>query len=365
MTKIITLTEWLDSLSPRAQRCITEEFNQCYYAYDTELTLNLDADKMLEEILSGDKSSLSRFTSRYSSSVRRETVLPFLACLKYKQEGRITEDAYLDFFDKYIYDDNPDMKFDGQLLTKYLTLEERRKLLRNPASMYAKRVEPFISKIIQTDDFTDFKDTLDGNDATFFKYHSEIKSEFMSEDLQYDYHKKHPDEYSYNDFERDPAMFDCLFFGKTGWNLEEKKKVIKELFGHYNTERIATFFRKIVAVDKYWLHSVQDVVCQYRGCATAMFNLKRDEYSVEEDYDANGNRVRDEEIFRFPKDIRKLFLIAHCCSRKSLPKTKNSAIGDVASLVRLYDFKFSDIVDCLYPDYTEPKYMPEPTTQTL
>lgn len=365
MTKIITLNEWLDSLSPRANAIITRECNDYYFYPDKNLTLNLDADKMLEEIMSDDTSSLVRFSSRYGGSVKKEIVIPFLVSLKYKQEGRITEDAYLKFFDSYIYDDNSDLKLDNERLTCYLTLEERRKLLNNPASYYAKRVNSFISKIIQTDDFTDFKHKLDGNDMKFFKYHDVIRSEFASEDLTYDYYKKNPNEYNYSEFEKDPVMFDCLFFGKTGWNLETKKKIVKDLFGYYDVDRLAIFFRKIVAVDPYWLHSIEDVVCKYRGCAAAMENLKKNEYLLQEDVDANDNRIMVNDVFRYRKDIRKLFLIGHCCSRKSLPKTKNAAIGDIASLVRLYDFKFSDIVDCLYPDNTEPKYMPEPEVSVL
>lgn len=365
MTKTITLDEWLDSLSPRAKDVITREFSDYYFYPNKNLTLDLDADKMLEEIMSNDTSALVRFSSRYGGSVRKETVIPFLASLKYKQEGRITEDAYLKFFDEYIYDDNTDLRLDNERITGYLTLEERRKLLNDPASHYAKRVDPFISKIIRTDDFTNFKDQLDGHDATFFKYHSDIKSEFMSEDLTFDYYKKNPNEYTYSEFERDPVMFDCLFFGKTGWSLENKKKILRDLFGHYDMDRLAIFFRKIVTVDPYWLHSIQDVVCCYRGCAAAMENLKKSEYLIQEDVDASDNRIMVNDVFRYRKDIRKLFLIAHCCNRKSLPKTKNAAIGDVASLVRLYDFKFSDIVDCLYPDNTEPKYMPEPEVSVL
>lgn len=365
MTKTITLNEWLDSLSPRAQNVITEQLNQCYFYPNKNLTLDLDADKMLEEIMSGNGSSvLVRFSSRYGGSVRKETIIPFLTCLKYKQEGRIDEDAYLNFFDDNVYDDNSDLKLDGERLTGYLTLEERRKLLGNSASHYAQRVDRFISKIICTDDFTDFKDKLDGDDMSFFKYHSEIRQEFTSEDLTFDYYKKNPNEYNYSEFQRDPVMFDCLFFGKTGWDLETKKSVLRDLFGHYDVDRIETFFRKIVAADMYWLHSIQDIVCRYRGCAACMEHLKKSEHSIPEDYDANGNKIEVNDDYRYPKDIRKLFLIAHCCNRKSLPKTKNSAIGDVASLVRLYDFKFSDIVDCMYPDNTEPRFMPDPVEQT-
>ena len=365
MTKIITLTEWLDSLSPRAKMTITEEFNDCYFYPEKNLTLDLDADKILEDVMSGDKSALVRFSSRYGGSLRRETLIPFLTCLKYKQEGRITEEAYLKFFDENIYDDNTDIKLDGERLTGYLTLDERRKLLQDPTTKYAQRVDTFISKIIQTDDFTDFKDKLDGNDMKFFKHHESIMGEFADEDLMFDYYKKNPNEYNWNTYEKDKVLFDCLFFGKTGWDLPTKKRVVSELFGRYDLDRIAEFFKHIVAADFYWLHSLEDVLCGYRGLAAMIFNLKRSEYEIDEDNDANGNRVNPTEIFRFPKDIRKLALIAHCCHRRSLPKTKNSSIGDAASLVRLYDFKFSDIVDCLYPDNTQPRFMPDIVEQTL
>lgn len=365
MTKTITLNEWLDSLSPRAKTIITRELETCWFNPTKNLQLNLDADDALTKVLSGDKSPLSRFSCRYGGTPSRTDIIPFLVCLKYKQEGKISEDDYLEYFDHHICDNNSDLRLDDEKISYYLTIDERRKLLNKPTTYYSKKTDDFLKKIIMTDDFTDFKDKLDGHDMKFFKYHDSIRSEFASEDLTLDYYKKNPNEYNYSEFERDPVMFDCLFFGKTGWNLETKKNIVRNLFGHYDSDRIAIFFRKIVAADPYWLHSIQDVVCCYRGCATAMENLKKSEYILQEDVDANDNQIIVNDAYRYRKDIRKLFLIAHCCNRKSLPKTKNAAIGDVASLVRLYDFKFSDIVDCLYPDNTEPKFMPEPDVSVL
>lgn len=364
MTK--TITQWLDSLSPRAQEVILDELKDIYYYPNKELSFELDADKVLTECLAGDNTSLCRFTSRYGGSVRRETIIPYLTCLKYKQEGKISEDAYLKFFDENIYDDNSDINFDGTRLTGYLTIDERRKMLTIPNGHYAYRVCPFLAKIINTDDFEGFEGQLDGNDMSFFEHHESIRNEFANEDLTFDYYKKNPKKMNWTVYNNDKGMFDCLFFGKTGWNLTDKKYVVKELFGRYDNDRIIEFFKHIVSADLYWLHSLEDVLCDYRGLASAVFNMKRERYTmIDEDTEADGSIKTMPTEFRFPKDIRKLCLIAHCCHRRSLPKTKNSSIGDAASLVRLYDFKFSDIVDCLYPDNTEPKFMPEPVEQTL
>lgn len=364
MTK--TITQWLDSLSPRTQEIISNELNDVYYYPNKTLKLNLDADKILAECFAEDKSSLTRFTSRYGGSIRFETILPYLTCLKYKQEGKISEEAYLKFFDKYIIDDNSDINLDGTRLAGYLTLDERRKILQLPNSHYAHRSESFINKIINTDDFENFNEKLDGNDMSFFKHHESIRNELASEDLLFDYYKNNPNEMNWNVYEKDKVMFDCLFFGKTGWDLATKKRVISDLFGRYDMDRIMEFFKHIVAADYYWLHSLEDVLCSYRGLASAVFNMKRERHCIiDADINDDGTLKEMPTEFRFPRDIRKLALVAHCCHRKSLPKTKNSSIGDAASLVRLYDFKFSDIVDCLYPDNTEPKFTPDPVECTL
>ena len=358
MTK--TITQWLDSLSPRANEIITRALNEYYFYPDKTLTLDIDPDTILQQSLSGDTSALSRFTSRYSGQVRLEVIMPFLTALKFKNEGKISNDDFLKFFDNNIYDDNCDIKLDGVRLTGYLSLEDRRRLLDMPDTRYASRVETFLQKIIKADDFTDFNSTLDGDDLKFFKYNSEIRSEFCTPELIYDYYKRNPSEYTFEIFSRDKTMFDCLFFGNSGWELSDKQEIVKNLFGHYNMNRIHQFFRYVVAVDPYWLHSL-DKILRERGLAATVYNLKRSECPIDEDYDADGNRVNPTEIFRFPKHIRKLAMIAHCCNRKSLPKTKNTLIGDVASLVRFYDFNFTNIVDCLYPDNTEPKTLVETT----
>lgn len=363
MTK--TITQWLDSLSPRAQTDILDALSEVKYYPQQALTPiedSIDPNALILDFLSGKKEAFSQFTTRWGSSADSNRILAYLSVLNKYKTKEISRLAYLKFFDEYTWDMS-DYKFRDRPLLAYLSLEDKRMLLTDiPNSHYNNRVGSFIKKVICTDDFDTFADKLSADDLDFLNG-KPYMNEFVNKDVQFRFYKERCGKFSYRDFVENPKMFDHLFFGKNGWSLRDKQHVLRELFSYYDTRRICEFFEKIVTVDKYWLHSVMDLVATHRGFATHLYELTKADCKLPEDYDENNEFREIGDKYRFPKDIRKVFLIAHCCYRKSLPKTKNAAIGDVASLIRFYDFNFSNIIDCLYPDNTEPKFMQEVVTQ--
>lgn len=139
-------------------------------------------------------------------------------------------------------------------------------------------------------------------------------------------------------------IFDELFFGEDGWTEEQKIRIVRTIRCY--EDDVKDFMRKIVAVDKKYLKYIEEAISSNTALAQALCQQQKPQSEL------TGNETR-EQRYRYPKELRKLFQICGCCVRKSLPKTRVSKIGDVANIVKLYNYNFSDIFDAMYPETVE------------
>lgn len=200
--------------------------------------------------------------------------------------------------------------------------------------------------LLMTDDFDniDFSEYDSSNlnaDPEFFEIFGE---KYMLEFLKENPRMVKPTRLPIND-----DRFDKLFFGEDGWTESQKKQVI----GNYTGDQwqVDDFLERIVAVDKSYLRYIYNIIYRDAAAASKLYTAKKD------DYDINTTTVQQR--FRYSKELRKLFMIAGCCARESLPKTKAGTIGDISALVKLYGFNFNYIFDCLYPELSTPQPVEE------
>lgn len=139
-------------------------------------------------------------------------------------------------------------------------------------------------------------------------------------------------------------IFDELFFGENGWSQEQKNHILNRVRCY--KEDVEAFMRLIVAVDKKYLKNIYNVISSNTALATELSQ------QLKPDSELTGNETR-EQRYRYPKELRRLFQICGCCIRGTLPKTRISKIGDIANIVKLYNFNFSNIFDALYPETIE------------
>lgn len=206
---------------------------------------------------------------------------------------------------------------------------------------YGQRLNKSIDYILlMTDDFDniDFSEYDNGNLTADPEYFDIFGEEYMLNFL-----KENPRLFKPTRLAIDDERFDKLFFGENGWTEAQKKQVI----GNYTGDvwQMDDFLERIVAVDKSYLKYVYNIIYRDAAAAAKLYTAKKD------DYDVNTTTVQQR--FRYSKELRKLFMIAGCCARESLPKTKAGTIGDISALVKLYNFDFNSIFDCLYPELME------------
>ena len=147
---------------------------------------------------------------------------------------------------------------------------------------------------------------------------------------------------------KDRDLFDELFFCKDSWlNNHNKYQVLNRIYA--SSERLPTltstedFFKRIVAVDHAYLRFIYDIIKRYPAIAMQLYQQKKPESEL------TGNESVPEQ-YRYPKEIRKLFIIAHMCVLKRVSKVKSSIAKEVAPLLKIYGYNWNDVYDALYPE---------------
>ena len=143
-------------------------------------------------------------------------------------------------------------------------------------------------------------------------------------------------------------LFDEVFFCKdSALNFNKKVDILDRLYASYNNtpneELVEDFFRRIVAVDHGCLRFLIRIVQKYPAIAMKLYEQKKP------DTELTGTEIMGEQ-YRYPKELRKLFIIAHACALKRVSKVKCTMIKDVAPLLKLYAYNWDDIYDALYPE---------------
>lgn len=147
---------------------------------------------------------------------------------------------------------------------------------------------------------------------------------------------------------KDNALIDELLFCEAS-NLTQAKKreLIAKIYwdnSYLPTEdSVADFFKRIVAVDHSYLRYFINIVHQYPAIAMKLYTQKKPAEEL------TGNESIAE-TFRYNKELRKLFVIAHMCQLKNMTKNKASIAKEVAPLLKIYGYNWNEIYDAMYPE---------------
>lgn len=143
-------------------------------------------------------------------------------------------------------------------------------------------------------------------------------------------------------------LFDQLFFCEDSHLTQSHKmQLLSRLYSnssHLPTERsVADFFKRIVAVDHSYLRYLYNIIDRYPAIAMKLYTEKKP------DSELTGNESSGAQ-YRYNKELRKLFVIAHMCSLKRVSKVKTGIVKEIAPLLKIYGYNWSDIYDAMYPE---------------
>lgn len=153
--------------------------------------------------------------------------------------------------------------------------------------------------------------------------------------------KPHPAAVDVNTIDMNNEVFDTLFFLEDGWDISEKRTVIRK-FTH-SANGVKNFMERIVAVDKSYLRYLP-MVLNDAGLARALYSCKKPPEEITEETGLQDS-------FRYSREYRRLFMIVRCCNEKHMSREFARKIGDASSLVKLYDYDYNTIFETLYPEY--------------
>lgn len=155
-----------------------------------------------------------------------------------------------------------------------------------------------------------------------------------------DFIKVTTDRLSLND-----EVIDTLFFGNNQLSKDEKLQVIRHIYNPSMYD-IEDYMKRFVTVDESYLKYIYNIIDQDPAIAAKLYKLKKP------DYELTGNETTEMK-YRYPKKYRKLFQMAACCSRKNVGKAMAGTIGELASMLKMYNWDFYTLFDCMYPNSVE------------
>lgn len=264
----------------------------------------------------------------------------YAAALIMKQGG--TVDDVIKYFDEKasrIYYD----------AIRIFSVEDRKKIAKAMVEKYKDR--QFYSNVsfsdwlfIQDDysnlDLTNLRSGLPINNITL---------EILGKDKTIEYAKSHPEEIDCTIFPEDGSsseIFDTLFFGENGWTEEQKEKVVNNIVrcrpnSSYmrvnNTtlqEKAALFMKNVCSVDKRYLEYFYKIIRDHSELARYLYEQKKPAEEL------TGNETV-EMTYRYPKWLRKLFLIMGCCARKNVSMANADKLKkEGVALLKLYNYDF-------------------------
>ena len=143
-------------------------------------------------------------------------------------------------------------------------------------------------------------------------------------------------------------LFDALFFCGNELSQKTKVDVLERLYADNNShlpdeQTTEDFFKRIVAVDHCYLRFIYKIIKRYPALAMRLYQQKKPESEL-----TGGESNADQ--YRYPKELRKLFVIAHMCVLKRVSKVKSSIAKEIAPLLKIYGYKWDDIYDAMYPE---------------
>lgn len=330
-----TFKEWYQSLGDKAQEKVrsfgwVDMSTSDGYA-KTELT-----EKNLDQYI---KDNLAEIMSDHSSYYMDGTSKTLLSYIAIKE--------FLDRHPKYMSSDNKNeliRKFvnESSDIKPLLSREQRIACIEAKASYRDEKRYSLEELIYITDDF----DTIDWSKLKDNTGLDDALVQMMDEEHILERLKVEPTLIRITKQDYDNDLFDKLFFGEDGWTEEQKRQVIRHHYSACSSD-IEDFVGRIVSVDMSNLKYLPHIIRYGHDTSSLTAEFKRKK--SEEDLTANGISSKSQSSYFYSKEVRTAFQILWCCKNERMAASRARAVGELASIIKLYNYDYQQIIDALYP----------------
>lgn len=139
-------------------------------------------------------------------------------------------------------------------------------------------------------------------------------------------------------------IFDELFFGSDGWSEEAKAKFVSSFT--LDTQIMDSLCYHIFSVDISYMRYLKDACARDWSAVNKLCQQRKDEFSY------NVNRVK-ESMYRYNKIIRQILYAIYACDNKKLNKLTVAKLGDLAGMVKLYNFDLDAVLESCFDMFNE------------
>lgn len=321
-----TFKEWFDGLSDEAKNYIHMQVRNHTHLYDfTSATYYnekyADPRQLLFEIENyiKDHDSSDEIYARSDTSYKLFSYL-----LRMVNEVNFAEDERTILNDAF-------KRLDKRDLVNYLSNEDRKRYYHKELSEH--RLD-FYELLFITEDF----DNINWERLCYNTYHP-VHQEILGVDEcirratdnpQYLMGLMHNTSYMY----KPDIVFDTVFFTEDGWTEPVKQNFLRQL--NVDKTVFENLCYRVFSVDASYIRYVLDSFANdWTTCNSVISQKKNEEQTT---------RAKDCD-YKYAKSLRELIAAVYVCKKGKASKLTLSKLGNLAGILKLYDFRISDIID--------------------
>lgn len=159
----------------------------------------------------------------------------------------------------------------------------------------------------------------------------------LPKDVQFKLALNRPTICSWATFNKSPVAREVLtdLLSKSdGWTVNKKKDVLYSCWV-YEPE-LDSFVDVACNIDRSLLRFIYTFISFNRGVTNKIYTAKN----------SDGT-------YKYPKEVRQLAVIAHCCLKREVSTTMLPRIRNIAGVFELVNYDFNKVFDMMYPEYAD------------
>lgn len=220
---------------------------------------------------------------------------------------------------------------DKRDIVSYLANNDRKKYYRKDRNGYK---ADFYELLFVTEDF----DNIDWEMLCYNTYHP-VHQEILGVDEcirraiatpQYLTGLMHNPSYVH----KPDIVFDTMFFTEDGWTEPVKQNFLRQL--NVDKTVFENLCYRVFSVDASYIKYILDQFANDWTTCNSVISQKKDENQT--------TRAKDCD-YKYAKSLRELIAAVYACKKGKASKLTLSKLGDLAGILKLYDFRVNDIID--------------------
>lgn len=321
-----TFKEWFDGLSDEAKNYIHMQVRNHTHLYDFNSATYYnekyaDPRQLLFEI----ESYIKDHDSSDEIYARSDTCYKlFSYLLRMVNELNFAEDERTILNDAF-------KRLDKRDLVNYLSNEDRKEYYRKELGDHKL---DFYELLFITEDF----DNIDWERLCYNTYHP-VHQEILGVDEcirratdnpSYLMGLMHNTSYMY----KPDIVFDTVFFTEDGWTEPVKQNFLRQLC--VDRTVFENLCYRVFSVDvSYIIYILDSFASDWTTCNSLISQKKNEEQTT---------RAKDCD-YKYAKSLRELIAAVYVCKKGKASKLTLSKLGNLAGILKLYDFRINDIID--------------------